>query len=84
MAKILKQGDDDQVRVSFQIPGPPPSVMCSPRRCGSLPISVRYGGQLCGCTAGDYCSTRDGMVNVSTVKPNNRCLDSKGDEIEDK
>jgi hypothetical protein len=23
------------------------------------------------------------MVNVSTVKPNNRCLDSKKDEIED-
>jgi hypothetical protein len=50
----------------------------------SLPISVRYGGQLYSCTAGDYCNTGDGMVNVSTVMPNNQCLDSKGDEIEDK
>jgi hypothetical protein len=78
--------DDDQVRVPFSKYSTRTAALShvfTTEMC-SLPILVRYGGQLCSCTAGDYCSTGAGMVNVSTVMPNNQYLDSKEDEIEDK
>jgi hypothetical protein len=63
--KIVRQGTT--TKSEFSIRTAALSHVFTTEMC-SLPSSVGCGGgQLCSCTAGDYCSTR----YVSTVMPNN-------------